>query len=99
MQRTKEIGIRKVLGASIPNILLLLSREYMWLILISVLIGVPFTYYSMDLWLNDFAYRTSMGWTIFAAAASIVFVVAILTVSYQTLRSARADPSKTLRYE
>ncbi|GAB5525796.1 MAG: ABC transporter permease [Roseivirga sp.] len=99
LQRTKEIGIRKVLGASIPNILLLLSREYMWLILISVLIGVPFTYYFMDLWLNDFAYRTSMGWTIFAAAASIVFVVAILTVSYQTLRSARADPSKTLRYE
>ncbi len=99
LQRTKEIGIRKVLGASIPNILLLLSREYMWLILISVLIGVPFTYYFMDLWLNDFAYRTGMGWTIFATAASIVFVVAILTVSYQTLRSARADPSKTLRYE
>lgn len=99
LQRTKEIGIRKVLGASIPNILLLLSREYMWLILISVLIGVPFTYYFMDLWLNDFAYRTQMGWTIFAAAASIVFVVAIVTVSYQTLRSARADPSKTLRCE
>lgn len=99
LQRTKEIGIRKVLGASIPNILLLLSREYMWLILISVLIGVPFTYYFMDLWLNDFAYRTSMGWTIFAAAASIVFIVAILTVSYQTLRSAKADPSRTLRYE
>jgi putative ABC transport system permease protein len=99
LQRTKEIGIRKVLGASISNILLLLSREYMWLVLIAVLIGVPFTYFFMDLWLSDFAYRTDMGWLTFLAAAVIIFVVSIATVSYQTLRSAKADPSRTLRYE
>ena len=99
LQRTKEIGIRKVLGASVPNILLLLSREYIWLIGLAVLIAVPFNYFVMDQWLNNFAYRTSIGWVIFAAAASIVFVVALLTVGYQTLRSARANPSNTLRYE
>lgn len=99
LQRTKEIGIRKVLGASIPNVLLLLSREYMWLVLIAVLIGVPFTYFFMDLWLSDFAYRTDMGWLTFLAAAAIIFVVSIATVGYQTLRSAKADPSSTLRYE
>ncbi len=99
LQRTKEIGIRKVLGASVPNILLLLSREYIWLIVISVVIGVPLTYWIMDNWLSNFAYRTNIGWVIFAMAAALVFVVALLTVSYQTLRSARANPSNTLRYE
>ncbi len=99
LQRTKEIGIRKVLGASIPNILLLLSREYLWLIGIGVVLGVPLIYFFMDYWLNDFAYRTSMGWLSFAGTAAIVFVVALVTVGYQTLRSARANPSKTLRYE
>jgi len=99
LQRTKEIGIRKVLGASVPTILLLLSKEYMWLIAVSVMVGVPLIYLFIDSWLDSFAYRTAIGWVTFAAAAAIVFVVAIVTVSFQTLRSARADPSSTLRYE
>ena len=99
LQRTKEIGIRKVLGASISNILLLLSREYIGLIAIAVLFGVPLIYMFMDSWLDNFAYRTSMGWLTFVGASAIVFIVAIITVSFQTLRSARANPSKTLRYE
>lgn len=99
LQRTKEIGIRKVLGASVSNILLLLSREYVLLILIAVVLGVPLTYYFMDGWLSNFAYRTDIGWLVFLVAAAIVLVVALFTVSYQTLRSARANPSRTLRYE
>ena len=99
LQRTKEIGIRKVLGASVPKILMLLSQEYLLLIAIAVLLGVPTTWYVMDLWLNNFAYRTEMSWFIFVAAAALVFVVALLTVAYQTLRSARANPTSTLRYE
>ena len=99
LQRTKEIGIRKVLGASESKILFLLSKEYMWLIMIAVVFGVPLTYYLMDLWLSNFAYRVDMNWTLFLMASAIVFIVAILTVSYQTLRSAKANPSKTLRYE
>ncbi len=99
LQRTKEIGIRKVLGASVPRILLLLSKEYMLLILFSIVIGVPLIYFFMDYWLSDFAYRTTMEWFTFVGAGLIVLMVAILTVSFQTLRSARANPSSTLRYE
>ncbi len=99
LQRTKEIGIRKVLGATVPNILLLLSREYIWLILISVIIGVPLTFWVMENWLSNFAYRTNIGWAIFVIASAMIFVVALLTVSYQTLRTARANPSNTLRDE
>jgi len=99
LQRTKEIGIRKVLGASVPNILLLLSREYVILISLAVVIGIPLTYVAMDSWLNNFPYRTNIGWTLFAAAACIILVVALLTVGYQTIRTARANPSSTLRDE
>ena len=99
LQRTKEIGIRKVLGASVSNILLLLSREYITLISIAVVLGVPLTFFFMDRWLDNFPYRTNIGWVLFLVAAGILLTVSLLTVGYQTLRSAKADPSKTLRYE
>ncbi|OEK02729.1 ABC transporter permease [Roseivirga sp. 4D4] len=99
LQRTKEIGVRKVLGASVSNILLLLSREYFLLILLAVVIGTPITYFVMDGWLNNFAYRTDIGAVVFAVSAVIVLSVALLTVSYQTIKSARMNPSNTLRYE
>lgn len=99
LQRTKEIGVRKVLGASVSNILLLLSKEYFLLILLAVIIGTPLTYFVMDGWLNNFAYRTDIGPLIFAASAIIVLAVALLTVSYQTIKSARTNPSTTLRCE
>ena len=99
LQRTKEIGIRKVLGASVPNILMLLSREYFMLILVAVVLGVPLTFLVMSSWLDNFAYRTDIGWMVFAVSAVIVLTVALFTVSFQTLKSARANPSNTLRYE
>lgn len=99
LQRTKEIGVRKVLGASVSNILLLLSKEYFLLILLAVIIGTPLTYFIMDGWLNNFAYRTDIGVLVFAVSAIIVLAVALLTVSYQTIKSARMNPSNTLRYE
>ncbi|MBO3698742.1 ABC transporter permease [Roseivirga sp. E12] len=99
LQRTKEIGVRKVLGASVSNILLLLSREYFLLILLAVVIGTPLTYFVMDGWLNNFAYRTDIGPLVFAISAVVVLLVALLTVSYQTIKSARMNPSNTLRYE
>ncbi len=99
LQRTKEIGIRKVLGATVPNILILLSREYMILIGLSVLLGIPLTFFVMNNWLESFAYRINIGWLVFIIAAVIVMLVAIFTVSYQTLKSARSNPSNTLRYE
>jgi putative ABC transport system permease protein len=99
LQRTKEIGIRKVLGATVPNILMLLSREYMILIGLSVLLGIPLTFFVMNNWLESFAYRINIGWLVFIIAAVIVMLVAIFTVSYQTLKSARSNPSNTLRYE
>lgn len=99
LQRTKEIGVRKVLGASVSNILLLLSKEYFLLILLAVIIGTPLTYFVMDGWLNNFAYRTDIGALVFAISAVIVLAVALLTVSYQTIKSARTNPSTTLRCE
>lgn len=99
LQRNKEIGIRKVLGASVPNILMLLSREYFMLILLAVALGVPLTYVVMNGWLDNFAYRTNIGWLVFAISAMIVLAVALFTVSFQTFKSARANPSNTLRYE
>ncbi|RKQ50752.1 putative ABC transport system permease protein [Roseivirga pacifica] len=99
IQRTKEIGIRKVLGASISSILMLLSREYLILILVAIALGVPLTFFVMNGWLESFAYRTSIGWVVFGLSAIIVIVVALVTVSYQTLKSARRNPSNTLRYE
>ena len=99
LQRTKEIGIRKVLGATVSNILVLLSREYLLLILLAIILGVPLTFFVMDNWLDSFAYRVNIGWIVFGAAALIVMFVAIFTVSFQTLKSARRNPSNTLRYE
>lgn len=99
LQRTKEIGVRKVLGASVSSILLLLSREYLYLILFAVGLGVPLTYLVMNNWLDNFAYRTEISWLTFALAAFIVLGVALLTVSFQTVKSARTNPSNTLRNE
>lgn len=99
LQRTKEIGIRKVLGASVSSILMLLSKEYMILILLAILLGVPLTFFVMNNWLESFAYRINIGWLVFVIAALIVMLVAIFTVSFQTLKSAKTNPSNTLRYE
>ncbi len=98
-QRTKEIGIRKVLGSSEAGIFMLLSREYLRLVLLATVLGMPIIYFLMDNWLKSFAYHTSVSIFIFALAGGLVLFIALLTVSVQTLRAARANPVDSLRYE
>ncbi|MGB2908839.1 MAG: ABC transporter permease [Candidatus Aminicenantaceae bacterium] len=98
-QRTKEIGIRKVLGASIGKIFLLLSREFALLVLIANLVAWPFAYVLMRHWLQNFAYRVSIQPWIFLSSAAAALFIALLTISFQVLKAAFADPVDSLRYE
>jgi putative ABC transport system permease protein len=98
-QRTKEIGIRKVLGASAGNIVGLLSREFLKLVTIAVIIASPVAWWAMNKWLQDFAYRTHIGWTVFVITASIALSIALLTISFQAIKAAIANPVKSLRTE
>ncbi|MFD2553389.1 ABC transporter permease [Sphingobacterium tabacisoli] len=97
--RTKEIGIRKVLGASINNINILLSKDFIKLVIIAILIGAPIAWWSMNQWLNDFAYRIHIGWWLIASAGIMAVIVALVTVNVQSLRAARTNPIKSLRDE
>ena len=99
LQRTKEIGIRKVLGASIQQILLLLSRDFVRLVLVSSVIAFPIAYYFMDRWLQNFAYRTPMHWGIFVLAGLATLLIALFTVSFQSWRTARVNPVEVLKDE
>jgi putative ABC transport system permease protein len=99
MQRTREIGIRKVLGATIPNIVNLLSKDFLTLVGIAIIIASPIAYFAMHKWLNDFAYRIPISWWIFVAAAVAATIIAILTVSFQAIKAAVANPVKSLRTE
>lgn len=98
-KRTKEIGIRKVLGADVQRIVFLLSKEYLRIVLVANLIGWPLAYFIMDKWLAGFAYRIGLGWYYFAVSGIIAIAVALITVSYQSLRAAFSNPIKALRYE
>jgi len=98
-QRKKEIGIRKVLGASVSNLVNLLGRDFLGLVGLSTLIAFPVSWWAMHRWLQDFAYRVGMGWWIFAASGLLVLVIALGTVSVQAIRAARANPIKSLRTE
>ncbi len=98
-RRTKEIGIRKVLGASTKSVVGLLSREFMILVLVSNLIAWPVAYYFIDEWLSDFASRFELGVGVFLAAAAIALVIALLTVSFQAIKAATANPIESLKYE
>lgn len=98
-QRTKEIGIRKILGSSVSRIFVLLSKDFMWLVLIANLIAVPLVWLIMDRWLNSFAFRIEMGAWIFITAAVLTTLAALITVSYQSIKAALVNPVKSLRYE
>lgn len=98
-QKTKEIGVRKVLGASVPSIFLMLSKEFIKWIIIANIIAWPFAYYFMNKWLQEFAYRININWWIFTFAGCIVLIIALLTVSIQAIKAATANPVKSLRYE
>jgi putative ABC transport system permease protein len=98
-QRTKEIGIRKVLGASVGSIVTLLSKDFLRLVTLAFVIAVPVAWYAMHKWLGDFVYRATIDWRVFAAAGVAAVVVALLTVSFQSIKAALANPVKSLRSE
>jgi putative ABC transport system permease protein len=98
-QRVKEIGVRKVLGASVFNLWQLLSKDFVMLVFISLLIAAPIAYYSMHNWLQNYEYRTSISWWIFAAAGMGALVITLFTVSFQAIKAALANPVKSLRTE
>ena len=98
-QRTREIGIRKVLGASVQGIVQLLSREFMKLLSISFIIATPLAWWMMHKWLQDFAYRIEIGWWVFLVAGIATFIIALATVSLQSIKAAMADLIECLRAE
>jgi ABC-type antimicrobial peptide transport system permease subunit len=99
VQRVKEVGIRKVLGASVANIVYLFSREFTVLIAIAFLIATPIAYFMMNSWLLNFAYRINIGISVFLLAIGISIIIAWLTVGYKAIKSALANPVKSLRSE
>jgi putative ABC transport system permease protein len=98
-QRTKEVGIRKVLGASVQGIVGLLSKDFLFLVVVSAAIAFPLAWWAMHRWLEDFAYRVGIGWWVFAASGMLVLVIALVTISFQAFRAAMANPVKSLRTE
>ena len=98
-QRTKEIGVRKVLGASVGNVVGLLSKEFLKLVFIAIVIASPVTWFVMNKWLQDFAYRTNISWLVFVITAVIAIGIALLTISFQAIKAALANPVKSLRTE
>ncbi|HXD78012.1 MAG TPA: FtsX-like permease family protein, partial [Puia sp.] len=99
LQRTKEIGIRKVLGATDRSLVVLLSREFLFLVLIALVIAIPVSWSVMHSWLQDFAYRIAMEWWVFALGGALALLIALGTVGVQALRAASAKPVKSLRSE
>ena len=98
-QRVKEIGIRKVLGASVMNVTSMLSKDFLKLVIISIVIATPIAWFVMNNWLQDFAYRIEIGWWVFAVAGLSALLIALLTVSFQAIKAAMANPVKSLRSE
>ena len=99
VQRTKEIGIRKVLGASVQNIIYLFSREFTILILVGSLVAVPVAWYMMSNWLQNFVFGIKMNWIVFVIAITFSIIVAWLAVGYKSVKAALANPVKSLRSE
>ncbi len=98
-QRTKEIGIRKVLGASVKNITILISKDFLKLVLWAIIIASPIAYFFMQRWLEDFTYRIDINWWVFALAGGFALIITLLTVGFQSIKSAIANPVKSLRTE
>ncbi len=98
-QRTKEIGIRKVLGASVANLWRLLSREFILLVAVSCIIAIPIAWYYLDGWLANYDYRIAIDWVVFAAAALLALVITVMTVSFQAIKAATTNPTQSLRTE
>jgi putative ABC transport system permease protein len=97
--RVKEIGVRKVLGASVPGIARLLSIDFVKLVAVAMLVAAPVAWYAMNRWLEDFDYKITIGWGTFIFAALLAIGIALLTVSFQAIRAAMANPVESLRSE
>jgi putative ABC transport system permease protein len=98
-QRTKEIGIRRVLGASVSSIVMLLSKEFGKLILIAFVIATPIAWFGVDWWLKSYSYKAEIGVMVYVLAGAFAFVIAWITMGYQSIRAASSDPVKSLRSE
>ncbi|MDT0606361.1 ABC transporter permease [Croceitalea rosinachiae] len=98
-QRTKEIGIRKVLGASVSSITTLISKDFLKLVLLSIVIAAPLAYYFMDNWLQDFAYKINIRWWVFVLTGALAILIALITIGFQAIKAAIANPVKSLRTE
>jgi putative ABC transport system permease protein len=99
LQRTKEIGIRKVLGATATQISLMLSNDFLWMVLIAFVIAAPLSFWAMNKWLQSFAYRINIDWWIFALAGLIAIIIAVITICFQSIKAAIANPVDSLRSE
>jgi putative ABC transport system permease protein len=99
VNRTKEIGIRKVMGAELSNIFVLLNKQYVWLSLIAFSLAAPLSWYVMTQWLADFKFRIEMGWELFVISMAAGLMLAIATVSYHAVKAALINPAETLKYE
>ncbi len=98
-QRTKEIGVRKVLGASVGNIIRLMSADFLKLVFVAILIASPVAWWAMNSWLNNYAYKIDITWWMFAAAGGLIVLIAAVTISFQSIKAALANPAKSLRTE
>jgi putative ABC transport system permease protein len=98
-QRIKEIGVRKVLGASVSGIVALLSKDFLKLVAVSIVIASPIAWWVMNKWLMDFAYRRNISWTVFVITTTVALLIALFTISFQAIRAAIANPVKSLRTE
>ena len=98
-QRIKEIGIRKVIGASVTGIVTMLSKDFLRLVFISILIASPIAWWAMNKWLQDFAYKINITWWVFVFAGIMALLIALITISFQAIKAAIANPVKSLRTE